>query len=110
MQAASEHNVLGPADSQIGSLGSIVADMMSLMGHVQASIALIEAAVGRESGARNHDDFTDVVVLDDVTPRYARATAALNACNIGLGAALHSLLDICEPVAEPPPGGSHKSA
>jgi len=50
------------------------------------------------------------VVLDDVTPRYARATAALNACNIGLGAALHSLLDICEPVAEPPAGGSHKSA
>jgi hypothetical protein len=32
-------------------------------------------------------------VLDDVTPRYAKASAALRACDEDLGAVLHFLLD-----------------
>jgi hypothetical protein len=32
-------------------------------------------------------------VLDDVTPRHAKASAALKACDAGLGAALDLLLD-----------------
>ena len=31
--------------------------------------------------------------LDDVSPRYARAAAALKACDANLGIALHFLLD-----------------
>jgi hypothetical protein len=33
------------------------------------------------------------VVLDDITPRYAKATAALRACNASLGVALQFLPD-----------------
>jgi hypothetical protein len=32
-------------------------------------------------------------VLDDVTPPFVKATAALNACDANLAMALHSLLD-----------------
>jgi hypothetical protein len=32
--------------------------------------------------------------LDDVTPRYVRANAALSTCNAGLGVALHLVRDI----------------
>jgi CheY-like chemotaxis protein len=35
----------------------------------------------------------DVVILDDVTPRYASVSAALSSCNAGLGVALHVLQD-----------------
>jgi hypothetical protein len=41
-------------------------------------------------------------VLDDVTPRYVRANAALNACNAGLGVALHLLQDIRSSKQETP--------
>ena len=113
MQAATEHTALSSTDNQIGSLGAIVADVMSLIGHVQASITLIETAIRRESAPCNHDDDGDVVVLDDVTPCYARATSALSACNMSLEAALRSLLDVSEQVAEPlrqHARVSHKSA
>jgi hypothetical protein len=33
----------------------------------------------------------NVVVLDDVTPRYLKAGAGLKACDAGLGVALHFL-------------------
>ena len=100
MPAFSEHAVRDPADDQIDSLGSIVADMTSLLGHVQASISRIEAAIRRETGS--HDDDTgDVMVLDDVTPCYAKATSALSACSIGLDAALQSLLGISHSRAMP---------
>jgi hypothetical protein len=32
-------------------------------------------------------------VLDDVSPRYMKAAAALQACDTNLGAALHALMD-----------------
>ena len=39
----------------------------------------------------------NVVVLDDVTPRYVRARAALNSCEAHLGAALRFLQDTRTP-------------
>jgi hypothetical protein len=35
----------------------------------------------------------DVIVTDDLTPRYVRADAALKACDVDLGIALDSLID-----------------
>ena len=32
-------------------------------------------------------------MLDDVSPRYMKSAAALQACDVNLGIALHSLLD-----------------
>ncbi len=80
-----------PGD-QATSLISIVADMMSLIVHVQASARLIEAAIRSNAAANDRDEASNVIVLDDVAPCYARADAALSACSVGLDAALQSLL------------------
>jgi hypothetical protein len=72
---------------------SIVSDLAALMAQVQASMQLIDAAIIRESPPGNQDVGANVIVLDDVTPRLLKANAALRACNEGLGAALHLLLD-----------------
>ena len=72
---------------------SIVSDLVSLIAHVQASLKLIESAIAGETSLGNHDMATNVIVLDDVTPPYLKAGAALKACEAGLGAALHFVLD-----------------
>ena len=56
---------------------SIVSDVLSLIEHIQASIALIEAALEREAALGNADIPANIVVLDDVTPRYMKTSAAL---------------------------------
>ena len=71
----------------------IVSDLVSLIEQVQASMKRIEAAIAEETPFANHDAAANVVVLDDVTPRYLKASAALSACNAGLGVALHFVLD-----------------
>ena len=54
---------------------------------------VVESAIARNR-RRRQELGANVVVLDDVTPRYLNATAALHACNGGLGVALHRLLDV----------------
>jgi hypothetical protein len=53
---------------------------------------LIESAIARET-VGSQETTANVIVLDDVTPPYMRATAALRACDANLAMALHSLLD-----------------
>ena len=72
---------------------SVVSDVISLIEHVQASLRLIEQEIARETASGGQETSTNVVVLDDVTPPYVRATAALNACDANLAIALHALLD-----------------
>jgi len=93
MQTAMERSASTAVSERDDSFSSVVSDLISLMGHVQASIKLIEAAIVREAGPGDLDDVADVVVLDDVTPCYAKANAALIACNVSLSTALQSLLD-----------------
>jgi hypothetical protein len=81
------------SDDRNDSYRSIVSDLVSLIEHVQASMKLIESAIAGESPLGNQEVAANVVVLDDVTPRYVKASAALNTCNAGLGIALHFLLD-----------------
>ena len=71
----------------------VVSDLVSLLGHVQASLKLIETAVASETSRGNPDAAANIVVLDDVTPRYAKASAVLKACDASLGITLHFLLD-----------------
>ncbi|QPF92159.1 hypothetical protein [Bradyrhizobium commune] len=68
----------------------IAADLRSLIARIEISMRLIDAAMEQtdESGVAGS---ADIFVLDDVTPRYATASAALNACRAGLGHALQSL-------------------
>jgi hypothetical protein len=75
------------------SYRSIVSDLVSLIEHVRSSIRLIESAIVRESPPVDPEGTTNIIVLDDITPRYVTAGAALNTCNAGLGVALHVLLD-----------------
>src|SRR5437763_7744010 len=71
---------------------SVVSDLVSLIDHVQASLMLIETAIAREISVGSPET-ANIIVLDDVTPPYMRATAALRACDANLAIALHSLLD-----------------
>jgi hypothetical protein len=93
MTNAAEGAVTVPSEGLGDSFDSIVSDIVSLIGHVQASIALIETAIERESHASDQEMSANIVVLDDITPRYARATTALSTCHASLGVALQFLQD-----------------
>ena len=95
MQNADGGSAIEPKDRNEGrndAYHSVVSDLVSLIDHVQASLMLIESTIARET-VRPQETAANVVVLDDVTPPYMRATAALRACDANLAMALHSLLD-----------------
>ena len=73
--------------------GSVVSELAALVEHVQASLKLIESAIAGEVSSGNPDASSNIVVLDDVTPCYAKASEVLKACDAGLGTILHFLLD-----------------
>jgi hypothetical protein len=75
-----------------GSFGAIVSDLISLVEHVQSSINLIEHAIARETTVGDHEN-SNVIILDDVTPQYMKASTALNSCSADLGHAVQFLLD-----------------
>ena len=83
---------LGPSGQDDG-YQSVVSDLVSLIEHVQASLKLIEQTMTAEALSVAQESAAGVVVLDDVSPRYVKAAAALKACDANLGIALHSLLD-----------------
>ena len=93
MQNAAGLGASTPSDERNVNYRSIVSELESLIVHVQSSMGRIESAIASESPFDNPETTANVVVLDDVTPRYAKANAALNACNAALGVALHFLLD-----------------
>jgi hypothetical protein len=68
-------------------LNSIASDLVSLISHVQTSIKLVETAIAGEL-APGIQEPTNIIVLDDITPRYLTTHALLNTCDKGLGAAL----------------------
>jgi multidrug resistance efflux pump len=93
MKKAAGSDTSVQSDDRNDGYRSIVSDLVSLIEQVQASMKQIELAIGRESPLGDQETAANVVVLDDVTPRYLKANAALDACNAGLGVALHFLLD-----------------
>ena len=84
---------------------AVVSDLVTLAEHVQNSLRLIEHTIARETSLETSletspetspggpESSTNVIVLDDVSPRYLKAAAALQACDINLGIALRSLVD-----------------
>jgi hypothetical protein len=94
MQKAAENSIATEAVDGNDAYQSIVSDLMCLIGQVQASLSRIETAIACETSlACTEAADSDIIVLDDVTPRYAKAGAALKACDADLGAALEFLLD-----------------
>ena len=91
MHNATNQDGLVSIESPIDELGSIVSEMISLIEHVRGGIAAIEAEIMREQRCSIRDDVANVIVMNDVTPRYARASAALDACRASLCTALNVL-------------------
>ena len=91
MQNPERGGIANQPDDRNDAYHSVVTDLVSLIGHVQASLRLVEQAIAREASAGSRE--ADIIVLDDVTPPFVKATAALNACDTNLALALHSLLD-----------------
>jgi hypothetical protein len=97
MQKAAENNIAAEAVDGNDAYRSIVSDLMCLIGQVQASLSRIESAIACEASlASTEAADADIIVLDDVTPRYAKVGTALKACDAGLGAALEFLLEAQE--------------
>jgi len=91
MQNATVRDEVVPLDDRDEGFYMVVSDLVSLIDRVQASIKLLEAAQAQQGPA--DPELADVIVLDDVTPLYAQASAALDACNASLGAALQFLIE-----------------
>ena len=93
MQNAIGDGIESGPDGQNESYLSVVSDLVSLIEHVQASLRLIEQTMVGETSPCGQENAANVIVLDDVSPRYIKAAAALKACDANLGVALRSLLD-----------------
>ena len=93
MQSAEGGGFSARSDDRNGGEGSIVSELVSLIEHVRASMKLIESAIAMEPAFGDPGTSANVVVLDDVTPRYQNARAALNTCNSSLEVTLHLPLD-----------------
>ena len=86
------HSAADPQpDDRHDNYNSVVSDLLSLIEHMQASMKGLEGAIAREQPLGGEEAGGDVIVLDDITPCYMKANAALHACNAGLGVALHFL-------------------
>jgi hypothetical protein len=74
------------------SCRSVVANLAILIEHLSVSRKALEVAIIRETAQAGHDMDEDFIVLDDVTPCYLSASAALSACDAALAVTLHELL------------------
>jgi hypothetical protein len=93
MQNAEGGSVSARSSDRYDGVGSIVLDIVSLIERVQASMKLIESAIAIEAPLSHLEIAANIVVLDDVTPRYLNVRTALNTCNTSLVVTLHLLLD-----------------
>jgi hypothetical protein len=100
MQNTADHSSV-QSDNRNDCYSSIISNLGSLVEQVRANMKLIESAIAGEASLGNQEIAANIVVLDDVTPRYVRANAALNACNVGLGIVLDLLRDIRSSKQEP---------
>ncbi|MCK1743374.1 hypothetical protein IVA80_21585 [Bradyrhizobium sp. 139] len=78
------------ATSDADSRRLVAADLRLLIAQIETSMQRIAAAMAQER-SNDPEGSADVFILDDLTPRYATANAALNACRAGLGHALQCL-------------------
>jgi hypothetical protein len=88
--AAGDGVVQGPHD-QNATYRAVVSDLVSLVEHVQKSLRLIEQKIARETSLETSPEMssapessTNIIVRDDISPRYIKADAALQACGVNL--------------------------
>ena len=78
------------ATHAIESRELIAADLRLLIAQIETSMCRIAAAMDQEH-AGDAESSSDVFILDDLTPRYATASATLDACRAGLRQTLQCL-------------------
>jgi len=97
MQNAAGDGVAQAPHDQKAAYRAVVSDLVNLVEHVQNSLRLIEQTIARETSPETSpgspESSINVIVLDDVSPRYMKAAAALQSCDVNLGIALRSLAD-----------------
>ena len=97
MQNAAVDGAAPAPQNQNDACRAVVSDLVSLVEHTQNSLRLIEQTIARETSPEttpgSPESSTNIIVLDDVSPRYTKAAAAMQACDVNLGIALRSLLD-----------------
>jgi hypothetical protein len=105
MQNAAGDGVAQAPHDQNAAYHAVVSDLVSLVERVQNSLRLIEQTIAEETTPGSPESSTNIIVLDDVSPRYMKAASALQACDVSLGIALRSLLDSSDsdPCAASPP-------
>ena len=91
MQSAVGNGVAQPPHVRNDACRAVISDLVSLVEHVQNSLRLIEQTIAWEASPGNPESSINVIVLDDVSPRYMKAAAAVQACDIKSGIALHAL-------------------
>ncbi|HUN96333.1 MAG TPA: hypothetical protein VMU69_08850 [Bradyrhizobium sp.] len=69
----------------------MVTNLVTLIEHLSVTRKVLELAIIRETAEDSPDIDEDFVVLDDITPCYLSANAALNACNAAVAVTLHAL-------------------
>jgi hypothetical protein len=99
MQNTADHGSV-QSDNRNDCYSSIISNLGFLVEQVRANIRLIDSAIAGEASFDDQAMAANIVVLDDVTPRYVRANAALNACSAGLDVALDLLRDVRTPSQE----------
>jgi hypothetical protein len=97
MQNVAGGGTSAPSEDRNDLHGAITSDLVQLIECVRTSMELIGAAVAGEAHLGYQETASNVVVLDDVTPGYVRARAALNSCEAHLVAALRFLQDTRTP-------------
>jgi hypothetical protein len=105
MQNAAGDGVAQAPHGRNDACRAVVSDLVSLAEHIQNSLRLIERTIGEETSPCGPESSTNIIVLDDVSPRYMKAATALQACDVNLGIALRSLRDPgdSDPCASSPP-------
>jgi hypothetical protein len=91
MQQATSKRVIVPYEVARDGADGLVTELQSLFERVHAVSSAVNAAIARERASGGAETDADVIVLDDVTPRYLKAASALQACNVQLGGALQFL-------------------
>ena len=85
MQNAAGDGVAQAPHDQNDAYRAVVSDLVSLVEHVQKSLRLIERTIAGDTSPGSSESSTSVIVLDDVSPRYMKAAAALQVCDVSLG-------------------------
>ena len=77
MQNAAGDRIELEPDDRNDTYLAVVSDLVALIEHVRASLRLIEQAIAQEASLGNQEVCANVIVLDDVTPRYMRQRLTL---------------------------------